>query len=290
MSRYRHEDSNRVVFGTTPLRDRLTVDRLRRRATWRKLLLMECAILRYAPFADCGRTIWDLLPTQRWFGTTLPPAEWYRLSAGNSNVPPTVPGTEQPWPFSPVDGHQAIEWFEGHPDGTATDDQLLLAKEYFRHTEWAAEADRFDTPDEHRDELEVAYGVASWLLSLGRVGAELWNVLDFYLANYTGQFYRWAGWRPLHPEHRPVVTGLIKDILGDPFRPEPRFEPSWRTDTVVLLAHTMYAARDFSAMPILADALQDAGCNNDDILNHCRDTSLTHVRGCWVVDSVLGKE
>jgi hypothetical protein len=51
----------------------------------------------------------------------------------------------------------------------------------------------------------------------------------------------------------------------------------------------MYESRDFSAMPILADALQDAGCDKEDILTHCRDTSLTHVRGCWVVDLVLSK-
>jgi hypothetical protein len=42
-------------------------------------------------------------------------------------------------------------------------------------------------------------------------------------------------------------------------------------------------------MPILADALQDAGCDNEDILNHCRDPKQVHVRGCWVVDLVLGK-
>ena len=42
-------------------------------------------------------------------------------------------------------------------------------------------------------------------------------------------------------------------------------------------------------MPILADALQDAGCDNDDILTHCRGEG-PHVRGCWVVDLVLGKE
>ena len=52
----------------------------------------------------------------------------------------------------------------------------------------------------------------------------------------------------------------------------------------------MYETRDFSAMPILADALQDAGCDNDDVLNHCRDAKQVHVRGCWVVDLVLGKE
>jgi hypothetical protein len=51
----------------------------------------------------------------------------------------------------------------------------------------------------------------------------------------------------------------------------------------------MYESRDFGAMPILADALQDAGCDNDDILNHCRDEKATHVRGCWVVDLVLDK-
>jgi hypothetical protein len=56
----------------------------------------------------------------------------------------------------------------------------------------------------------------------------------------------------------------------------------------VLLVQQLYEAREFSAVPILADALQDAGCDNEDVLTHCRDTSLTHVRGCWVVDSVLG--
>jgi hypothetical protein len=82
---------------------------------------------------------------------------------------------------------------------------------------------------------------------------------------------------------------LLRDIFGNPFRPV-TFAPEWRTDTAVALARQMYESREFSAMPILADALQDAGCNNDAILNHCRDTSLTHVRGCWVVDLVLGKE
>ena len=50
----------------------------------------------------------------------------------------------------------------------------------------------------------------------------------------------------------------------------------------------MYESRDVSAMPVLADALQDAGCDSDDILDHCR-VGGPHVRGCWVVDRVLGK-
>jgi hypothetical protein len=81
---------------------------------------------------------------------------------------------------------------------------------------------------------------------------------------------------------------LLRDIFGNPFRPV-TFSPSWRTDTVLSLARQMYESREFGAMPILADALQDAGCDSDDILAHCRGAG-PHVRGCWVVDLVLGKE
>ncbi len=64
--------------------------------------------------------------------------------------------------------------------------------------------------------------------------------------------------------------------------------PDWRTDTVLALARHMSESRDFDAMPILADALQDAGCDSAEVLDHCRGDE-PHVRGCWVVDLVLGK-
>ena len=80
---------------------------------------------------------------------------------------------------------------------------------------------------------------------------------------------------------------LVRDILGNPFRPM-AFDPAWRTDDVVLLSRGMYESRDFSPMPILADAIQDAGCDDDELLNHCR-APVPHARGCWVVDLVLGK-
>jgi hypothetical protein len=83
-------------------------------------------------------------------------------------------------------------------------------------------------------------------------------------------------------------AAFVRDIFGNPFRPV-AFAAEWRSDTALSLAKHIYESRDFEQMPILADALQDAGCDNADVLNHCRDTSLTHVRGCWVVDLVLGK-
>ena len=87
---------------------------------------------------------------------------------------------------------------------------------------------------------------------------------------------------------RRANADLVRDIFGNPFRPV-SLDPAWRTRTAVALARQMYESRDFGAMPILADALQDAGCDNNDILDHCRGPS-PHARGCWVVDLVLGKE
>jgi hypothetical protein len=82
---------------------------------------------------------------------------------------------------------------------------------------------------------------------------------------------------------------LLREIFGNPFRPV-AFNAAWRTSDVMLLAEGIYAERAFDRMPILADALQDAGCDSDALLNHLRDASVTHVRGCWALDLVLGKE
>jgi hypothetical protein len=97
-----------------------------------------------------------------------------------------------------------------------------------------------------------------------------------------------AEYRRVVALERAANVPALRDIFGNPFRPV-TFSPEWRTDTAIALARQMYDSRDFSAMPILADALQDAACDNEDILAHCRCDG-PHVRGCWVVDLVLGKE
>lgn len=87
-----------------------------------------------------------------------------------------------------------------------------------------------------------------------------------------------------HEQNR-ITAVLLRDIFGNPFRPV-AFDSSWQTDTAVSVACQTYESRDFSPMPILADALQDAGCENEDILTHCRGSG-PHVRGCWVVDLMI---
>jgi hypothetical protein len=80
---------------------------------------------------------------------------------------------------------------------------------------------------------------------------------------------------------------LLRDVFGNLFRPV-TLDRRWLTPTVVALARGIYNDNAFDRLPILADALQDADCDNEDVLGHCRGPG-PHVRGCWVVDLVLGK-
>jgi hypothetical protein len=84
------------------------------------------------------------------------------------------------------------------------------------------------------------------------------------------------------------IIHIIRDIFGNPFCPV-SINPSWRTSTVLALATGIYSDRAFDRMPILADALQDAGCSNEDILNHCRGPG-PHTRGCFVIDLLTGRQ
>jgi hypothetical protein len=98
-------------------------------------------------------------------------------------------------------------------------------------------------------------------------------------------------WRAARHRERCNQSDLLRDIFGNPFRPAPTIAPlwlEWNDRTVLRLAQTVYEERAFERMPILADALEEAGCDNADILNHCRGPNV-HVRGCWVVDLLLGK-
>jgi hypothetical protein len=90
-----------------------------------------------------------------------------------------------------------------------------------------------------------------------------------------------------HPSD-PQAADFVRDIFGNPFRPV-AVDPGWLTSTVVALARGIYDDRAFERMPILADALEDSGCDHADVLAHCRGAEATHVRGCWVVDLLLGK-
>lgn len=82
-------------------------------------------------------------------------------------------------------------------------------------------------------------------------------------------------------------ANLLREIFGNPFR-SISLDPAWLTSKVIRLAQSIYDDRAFDRLPELADVLEQAGSLDQDKLNHCRGPG-PHVRGCWVLDLILGK-
>jgi hypothetical protein len=94
-----------------------------------------------------------------------------------------------------------------------------------------------------------------------------------------------AEWR----EERWAQASLVREVFGNPFRPvilAPSW-PTWNGGTAVKLARAIYDERAFDRLPVLADALEEAGCDHADLTAHCCGPG-PHVRGCWAVDLLLG--
>jgi hypothetical protein len=175
----------------------------------------------------------------------------------------------------PAEHRGAVDVGERLADGLATEEERL----HFVHLLYAVVPDFRRTTGQNWFMVTPAEEVSAHCAALAAVGR--WKPDSNLADNHPN----WEVARKVGGDRQPT---LLREIFGNPFRPVP-FSQAWRTDTTLALARQMYEARDFSAVPILADALQDAGCDNEDILNHCRAPGV-HVRGCWVVDLVLGKE
>ncbi|MDB5309893.1 MAG: hypothetical protein JWO38_4095 [Gemmataceae bacterium] len=189
------------------------------------------------------------------------------------------------WGLFTADCRQAIEAAELYADGKSSADQLRAARNAIERVEpseslawWIAWLATFDSP------AALEYQ-AKFPLDVPRG-----NMLAALKGQLCERIY--IGLKGLVP--KPIIFTelaahaiLLRDVVGNPFRPV-TLSPCWLTATVTSLARQIYESWDFSPMPILADALQDAGCDSADVLMHCRVPG-PHVRGCWVVDWVLGK-
>jgi hypothetical protein len=157
-----------------------------------------------------------------------------------------------------------VEESERYADGDATSDELANATtEAASSLQWTY--DRGTTEDANAA-MQMLWAMAPERMRAVRVRSE-------------EQWFTEADKRQ--------IKSLILDVLHNPFRPV-AVDPEWLTSTVVLLADGIYRERAFDRLPILADALQDAGCTSAELLDHCRGPG-PHVRGCWVVDLLLEK-
>jgi hypothetical protein len=163
---------------------------------------------------------------------------------------------------------RAVEVSERYADGLATDDELAAV---------GAEVEAFGEQGTLSEDDRWLLGIAAshvWDRSLrlaGQVSGDCVHVL--------GQ----------HPEGAEELAqcAIIRDMFPNPSRPA-SVDSAWLTSDALALARGMYESRDFTALPVLADALEEAGCEEAELLAHCRGPG-SHVRGCWLVDLVLGK-
>ncbi len=130
---------------------------------------------------------------------------------------------------------------------------------------------------------------------LARAAGELRNVVGHHAGLSAARKGREAALRDAQAAEARAHCALIRDIVGNPFRP-PTFDPAWRTRTAAGLAQAAHDERlmpsrelDPARLAVLSDALEEAGCTDTDILGHLRSPG-PHVRGCWVVDLILDKE
>lgn len=120
--------------------------------------------------------------------------------------------------------------------------------------------------------------VENWLARLTLEGS-----IDLWEAAYASS--------SINPKIKNRQVAILRDIVGNPFHPV-FINPSWLTwndGTVFRMARSIYNERSLDGLPILADALVESGCTDQDILIHCRGTG-PHVRGCWVLDLILGNK
>jgi hypothetical protein len=206
---------------------------------------------------------------------------------------------------------EALEMAERFADGLATLELLQRARDATQQAAEGGYTEHLDTESDYDPDAPYAVAAAFFAtctrlfpvhyFSRGwcRGGAD---GAAFYAAEVAGQravegrtltlpqeVYQTA-WDGASRSEAGVQCRLLRDIFGNPFHPV-IFDPAsllWNDGTISRLAQAIYGDRAFDRLPILADALEESGCDNSDILNHCRYPG-EHVRGCWVVDLCLGK-
>jgi hypothetical protein len=179
--------------------------------------------------------------------------------------------------------HTSVEVAERLCEGTAMDAERRGAGTALGDVEGTAGVARYAL---NPSPLRAALGSASCAAQLlAGAGARLIEDHD--------------AWLSLWGSERERQAVILRDIFGNPFHPSPPLPPTvlaWNGGRVRRLAEDIYEERqlpagtlDTARLPALADALLDAGCEDEELIRHCRSEG-PHVRGCWAVDLILGRE
>ncbi len=191
------------------------------------------------------------------------------------------------WHLIPPYHRRTVEVAERFADGLATVKELHQSYQITRETPENHEGD-FDPAGEGNDYDPFIVPWPSQATTATAFSPGGWDELD--ASYWSAELAAWTRPKQVYREERKAQTHLLRDICGNPFRPVAREASwvAWEGGTIQKLAFAAYEEHCFESLPVLADALEDAGCTNADILSHLRGPG-PHVRGCWVLDLILGK-
>jgi hypothetical protein len=182
---------------------------------------------------------------------------------------------------------QTVDLAERYSDGQATPEEL----ESVRITARARYDRREDNAGGYASLLYAAYCVVRPVAleaAIETCSCALGAWADTRRAELKKPSAHRKGWK----EMTQVALTLQSDVFANPFEPLPAFDPQWRSSNngaVLGIAQQIYEERDGGRlMGVLADALEESGCREAAILDHCRN-SFVHVRGCWLLDLILNK-
>jgi hypothetical protein len=172
------------------------------------------------------------------------------------------------WTLLPAAARTAVELAEQHANGRINSRRLRAAGR-------AAQAvERFSWPVP----TSGGYAPGAWDASHG--------IRLAVAATEVGSWVRRGNLPDGSPVSAGEQVGLLRELFENPFHPS-TIEESWLTPTVLTLTHVIQSDRAFELLPVLGDALQDAGCARTDVLDHCYGPG-PHVAGCWLVDLLSG--
>jgi hypothetical protein len=213
------------------------------------------------------------------------------------------------WNLLPSEARHAIEASERYADGLATHTDLVATalregfagvtashvaysaarSASFQHEstrQWPAQEVPFIRPEQAAREAARAWAIHQ----VGPAPPGSPTSRNWYTAwTAAYQSRKWhKAWTAAYQSACALQADYFRDIFPPPYYVAGRL-PSWVTSTVRALARQIAESGDYSAVPILADALQEAGCDSETVLDSCRRPPHTHVRGDWVVDLILGR-
>lgn len=280
------------------------------RPSGRRYLLLACAVVRHlipGPQTAVATRVLDVI--ERF--AVAQPNKGVRTHIWNEVVRPNVPELLDPFPST-------LTWSNGEWLGVFADrigpmscvrpaDINVLFADAFRRIEANARRDAGDEVRQLIDRFSPFVGPKSPpRLTIEQVRDEIVSRLPAERradarAKWEGVTDKHAAWHAAGPLFNYRYTGLmaeanaracelLREVFATPFRP-PVIEPGWiacNHGAVRHIAEQIAVSGHFTDLPILADALEDAGCRDEDLLRHCRE-ERTHVPGCWALDAVLGR-